>query len=114
MNVDNWTDLTTAEPRLKAVLEASLALVGTSDHCHAEAVYVMTKPLIGWLAGHMRGRAPRLARDVPTGTRLWAMNTVARHFEPTPSLLDTNQAYVCACSHINEYLHQAQQRQEAA
>ncbi len=114
MNVDSWTDLTAAEPRLAAVLEASLSLVGTSDHCHAEAVYVMAKPLIGWLTGHLRGTTPRVARDVPAGSRLWAMNTVARPFEPESSLLDTNQAYVCACSHINEYLHQAQLRQEAA
>lgn len=115
MNVTTWTALVAAEPRLKAVLDAALPLVGTGDHLHAEAVYVMTKPLIGWLAGQGRGRAPQHdKRGIPEGTRLWAMNTVARPFAPEPSPLDTVHAFVSACSHINEFLHQAQQRQEAA
>ncbi|MGI5245080.1 hypothetical protein [Dactylosporangium sp. CA-139066] len=110
-----WDEFTNAEPRLTAVLEAAVALLGHSDECHAETVYVMAKPLIGWLVGPQRGRAPRNGlRAVPAGTRLWAMATVAREFQATPSWLDSSHAYDHARAHINELLHQVQQQREAA
>ncbi|GAA2608514.1 hypothetical protein GCM10010399_44180 [Dactylosporangium fulvum] len=110
-----WNDFITAEPRLAALLEAATALVGHNHECHAEAVYVMTKPLIGWLVGPGRGRNPRNGlRGVPAGTRLWAMATVARPFNPEPSWLDSHHAYDHVRSHINELLHRVQQRKEAA
>ncbi len=109
-----WSEFTNTEPRLAALLEAASALVDPRGECHAEAVYVMAKPLIAWLVGPGRGRAPRPMRGVPAATRLWAMATVARPFDPAPSWLDSHHAYDHACSHINELLHRVQQRREAA
>lgn len=106
-----WAALTAAEPRLQSVLDAARALVDPAGELHAEAVYVMAKPLIGWLVGYRRGRAPDyIKRGVPEGTRLWAMCVVARPFDPSPSPLGGDHAYTEACGLINEYLHQAQQQ----
>ena len=110
-----WSALVAAEPRLAALLEAATELVGRNDDCHAEAVYVVTKPLLAWLVGDERGRPPRPgARTAPPATRLWAMAKVVRPFTPAPSWLDTRTAYDEACAHINEHLHQVQRHQEAA